>query len=98
MLISTQTKEVDGVDRSNQTSADGTNDPLYILCQATKTEIKRVEKTNMVLDEAYMEETNEYEVKGFAKTNSKWLRKKPIKFYFFNNIICQLSETNFPFT
>lgn len=29
----------------------------------------------MVLDEAYMEETNEYEVKGFAKTNSKWLRK-----------------------
>jgi len=29
----------------------------------------------MVLDEAYMEESNEYEVRGFAKNDSKWLRK-----------------------
>ncbi|EGP4750451.1 GTPase HflX [Enterococcus faecium] len=37
--------------------------------------LSELRRQTMVLDEAYMEETNEYEVKGFAKTNSKWLRK-----------------------
>lgn len=29
----------------------------------------------MVLDEVYMEELNEYEVRGFVKNDLKWLRK-----------------------
>ena len=36
--------------------------------------LSELRRQTMVLDEEYMEETNEYEVKGFPKTNSKWLR------------------------
>ena len=37
--------------------------------------LSELRRQTMVLDEAYMEESNEYEVRGFAKNDSKWLRK-----------------------
>lgn len=74
VLISAQSADGKKARASDQTAVVGINGAIHTLCtQSGWANVKCFTKTNPRFERAFCRRKNGYEVKGFAKSTSKWL-------------------------